>query len=327
MKIRKKLILKIGAFVSSLALAITCISLNTHAYVLENDNIYSENGLDISNPDIDFVYTSSATSNFAPDISSPNDDTIWIGGTSYTWQHLTVRFYNSPTLSGSSYVSTITNITDLYTFGSYDLGLGNGVSSNYLRQNYSNYYLVFMSEVNVNGSYQGNAIGYKFSRILDYFDLFSSSTISYSYWYVTCRLDSYNVSLPNTLRVSHLGVFRGSSLMSSADNFEPHSTWLYNESDINQLSYNMGVVSANVQITSLRQQISSLEQQVSSLSEQLANAQNNKMQTLIWTIGSTPFESFKTIWDVNIWGLNIGGIVIGGLLALLIVYLIKKVWK
>ena len=54
---------------------------------------------------------------------------------------------------------------------------------------------------------------------------------------------------------------------------------------------------------------------------------NTNFQKLIWTIGATPFESFKTIFDVNVMGLNISGIILGGVLALLILYLIKKIWK
>ena len=50
-------------------------------------------------------------------------------------------------------------------------------------------------------------------------------------------------------------------------------------------------------------------------------------QKLLWTIGATPFESFKTIWNVDIFGLNISGIILGGLMALLVLYLIKKIWK
>ena len=55
--------------------------------------------------------------------------------------------------------------------------------------------------------------------------------------------------------------------------------------------------------------------------------QQNLGRKLFWTIASTPFESFKTIWDVDVLGLNISGIILGILMALLVLYLIKKIWK
>ena len=54
------------------------------------------------------------------------------------------------------------------------------------------------------------------------------------------------------------------------------------------------------------------------------STQENTGRKLIWTIAATPFESFKTIWNVDVLGLNISGIILGLLMALLVIYLIKK---
>lgn len=297
---RKKLFIKITVLLCVVALAFTFVMVKPKASTITNDgNVYSDNGLSLVGPDINFKYTVSATDNFAPTIETPFDslDTLWIGGTSYPWSRFTIRIYNSSTLSGSSYVRTIANITTLYQFGTIDLGFGNGISSQSLRNDTTGYYLVFMSEVNVNGSNQGSAIGYRFSRILDYFDMFSDSTTNYTYWYLTYKLDSYNVALPNTLRVSHLGVYRGSSMSVTESTYSPNYIWLFdNSQNINQQSYNQGVASQQGTISDLNQRMSSMSSEINRLRQQLAAANDNKMQSLIWTIGSTPFESFKTIW-------------------------------
>lgn len=328
---RKKIFIKISALLCVVALAFTFVMVKPKASTITDDgNVYSDNGLNLIGPDINFKYTVSATDNFAPTIETPFEslDTLWIGGTSYPWSRFTIRIYNSSTLSGSSYVRTVANITTFYQFGTVDLGFGNGISSQSLRNDTTDYYLVFMSEVNVNGSNQGSAIGYRFSRILDYFDMFSDSTTNYTYWYLTYRLDSYNVGLPNTLRVSHLGVYRGSSMSVTESTYSPNYTWLFNDSqNINQQSFNQGVISQKPTIDELRKQIFALTLANNTLQNDLATAQDTQMRSLIWTIGSTPFESFKTIWNVNIWGINIGGIILGGLMALLVLYLIKKIWK
>lgn len=44
---------------------------------------------------------------------------------------------------------------------------------------------------------------------------------------------------------------------------------------------------------------------------------------LVWNIASTPFESFKTIWDVDLLGINVGNFVIG----LMFVGIILWAWK
>ena len=47
---------------------------------------------------------------------------------------------------------------------------------------------------------------------------------------------------------------------------------------------------------------------------------------LIWTIGALPFESFKTIWDVEFLGINISNFVTGLLMALAAIFIIKRVF-
>lgn len=48
---------------------------------------------------------------------------------------------------------------------------------------------------------------------------------------------------------------------------------------------------------------------------------------LFWTIGSTPWESFKNIWNINFLGINLANVVTGFVTALIVIWLIKKVWK
>lgn len=72
--------------------------------------------------------------------------------------------------------------------------------------------------------------------------------------------------------------------------------------------------------------IRQLEDANRTLQRQLAEMNNNNGTRLIWAIASTPFESFKTIWDVDVMGLNIGGIVLGSMIGLIIVWILKKVF-
>lgn len=48
---------------------------------------------------------------------------------------------------------------------------------------------------------------------------------------------------------------------------------------------------------------------------------------LFWTIGSTPWESFKHIWNINFLGINLANVITGFVTALIVIWLIKKVWK
>ena len=49
-------------------------------------------------------------------------------------------------------------------------------------------------------------------------------------------------------------------------------------------------------------------------------------QNLIWTIASSPFESFKQIWNVDILGFNIANFVIGVMSVFVVMYIIKKIF-
>ena len=72
-------------------------------------------------------------------------------------------------------------------------------------------------------------------------------------------------------------------------------------------------------------EVAQLESANATLQSQI-NMGTTNANALFWTIASTPFESFKTIWNVDVMGLNISGFVLGVLLALIILYIIKKVW-
>ena len=75
--------------------------------------------------------------------------------------------------------------------------------------------------------------------------------------------------------------------------------------------------------------IKKYEDTIKTLSDRVSYLENaNRNYTnLLWTIGATPWESFKHIWNVEFGGINIASIVTGLVTALLVIYLIKKVWK
>lgn len=104
----------------------------------------------------------------------------------------------------------------------------------------------------------------------------------------------------------------------------PNSTLGYDNGYIN------GFDDATSQITeSYSTIIKQYESTIKTLSDRVSYLENaNRNYTnLIWTIGATPWESFKHIWNVEFAGINIANIVTGLVTALLIIYLIKKVWK
>lgn len=54
---------------------------------------------------------------------------------------------------------------------------------------------------------------------------------------------------------------------------------------------------------------------------------NTQGNDLIWTIASTPWESFKNIWNVNILGINLANLVTGFITAIILLWIIKRFWK
>ena len=54
---------------------------------------------------------------------------------------------------------------------------------------------------------------------------------------------------------------------------------------------------------------------------------NIQASDLLWTIGSTPWESFKNIWNVNLLGVNLANLVTGFITAIILIWIIKKFWK
>ena len=93
-----------------------------------------------------------------------------------------------------------------------------------------------------------------------------------------------------------------------------------------QTAYNTGYENGyHTAEDSYIEQVAQLENANATLQSQL-NLGSTNANALFWTIASTPFESFKTIWNVDVLGLNISGFVLGVLLALIILYIIKKVW-
>lgn len=87
-------------------------------------------------------------------------------------------------------------------------------------------------------------------------------------------------------------------------------------------------LSDSVDVYTLENQINSLTVENARLREIIsAYESGNTMQNLLWTVAGTPWESFKNIWNVNVLGLNISGFVTGLITALVIIWLVKKLWK
>lgn len=93
--------------------------------------------------------------------------------------------------------------------------------------------------------------------------------------------------------------------------------------------FNDGLQINTDKISDLNSQISNLQSTISTLQGQIKNMENStsNYQHLLWTIAGTPWESFNKIWNVSFGGINIANVVTGLVTALLVIYLIKKIWK
>lgn len=79
------------------------------------------------------------------------------------------------------------------------------------------------------------------------------------------------------------------------------------------------------QVNNLQNQVNQLTNSNQVLLQQLANANNDyNLNNLVWSIGGTPFETFKTIWNFEFFGVNISNLIFGLLTGLIIIWIIKK---
>lgn len=99
-----------------------------------------------------------------------------------------------------------------------------------------------------------------------------------------------------------------------------------NAIDTYESGFNNGVSATKDSYDPIIQQYKDTIQTLSKRISLLENS-NRNYTNLIWTIGATPWESFKHIWNVEFGGINIANIVTGLVTALLVIYLIKKIWK
>lgn len=95
------------------------------------------------------------------------------------------------------------------------------------------------------------------------------------------------------------------------------------------LGFDDGIQQNTDKISELNSEIVSLHDTIDILQQQIVNLQNStsNYQHLLWTVAGTPWESFNKIWNVEFGGINIANIVTGFVTALLVIYLIKKIWK
>lgn len=89
--------------------------------------------------------------------------------------------------------------------------------------------------------------------------------------------------------------------------------------------FNVTINQLKNEITNLNVQIIQKDNTINAQATQIRDLQQYNAPQLIWTIASTPFESFKQIWNVDLLGLNIANFAIGLLSALIFIYILKKV--
>lgn len=78
-------------------------------------------------------------------------------------------------------------------------------------------------------------------------------------------------------------------------------------------------------ITDLNQQITDMQLIINDLNDQIGGFSDDyNLNNLIWTIGGTPFESFKHIWNVNFFGVNVADFILGFITTFLGLFIFKK---
>lgn len=93
--------------------------------------------------------------------------------------------------------------------------------------------------------------------------------------------------------------------------------------------YNAGLEVANRwqnMYNELESSYNSLKNQYNDLLRQYNNYINGNvtLDTLIWNIATTPFETFKTIWDVDVLGVNLGSLCVGLMFVGIALYIWRK---
>lgn len=311
-KKKKSLFIKLGILVSAFIGVVCSLVVPTHAYTLSNDFVYSSNGLNIQSPSTTTFGTDSLTNSTIRILSELDNNN--------SARAFKLQLFNGTTFDRELYTTDLSE-SQVWQFEAFDIANGQTITT--MRNFYGNYYIRFAR----NGAVADDYVEYKIGDILDYYSQFIDSNTYFNRFGVCLKVQAINIAVSGSILLGYVGVYFSNDLPTEST-YEPYGIYgNFDENYINTYSYNQGVLSQQSTIRDLQNQINNMDRQIQNLSNQLNLAQSTQMRSLLWTIAATPFESFKTIWDVNIWGLNIGGIVLGGLLALLIIYLIKKVWK
>lgn len=300
-----KLKLKVASFISLLSLTLlTLFSAKTYAYetvdIGGTRNFLSENSSYINDSLYPTIDNNNYYSWFKWDID--NDDVISLNGSIY--------FYLSSL--------NLRIIDNLSSYRYFNIG----------------FYFANDEFYNTFDIYSSCSNWYRINDLLEYTAGIPFIQILYSqkvsnYFYIICEYrrstDGYITFTSNDF------LYTDSFSLSILD---------YNNSSDSSQAYIAEINSLNGNITSLQSNISNLNNIISQLQNTITNQQNTinrqaqqirdfnnyNAPQLIWTIASTPFESFKQIWNVDFLGLNLANFFIGLISALIIIYIIKKIF-
>lgn len=151
-----------------------------------------------------------------------------------------------------------------------------------------------------------------------YLYLNSIQFVGYDYPNSSFIKNMFNPTLSDTIYIN-----------SNNTDYESLQNEIYNEFlqeyQSQMLEYEGTINNQQTTINQQQQEINQLKNANSVLQQQLANAQNDyNLNNLVWSIGGTPFETFKTIWNFEFFGVNISNLIFGLLTGLIIIWIIKK---
>lgn len=305
MKKLNKLKLKIASFISLLSIALlTLFSAKTYAYETVDiggaRNFLSENNSYINDSLYPTIDNNNYYSWFKWDID--NEDIIGNRGSIY--------FYlNSLNLSIIDYLS-------------------------YYRYFNIGFYFSSIEFYNTFDIYSSCSNWYRIDDLLEYTSGVPFIQVLYSqkvsnYFYIICEYrrstDGYITFTSNDFLYTNSFSLSILDYTNSSDSSQGYIA------EINSLNGNITSLQSNISnlnniIIQLQNTITNQQNTINRQAQQIRDFNNYNAPQLIWTIASTPFESFKQIWNVDFLGLNLANFFIGLISALIIIYIIKKIF-
>ena len=317
---KKRFLLKIGALLSVVALAFTCVMVKSNAYTYDvgSNIIYSNNALPFLQPE------KIISTNDYSFINAFDYDEMYYNFTyqdNYYYSALVISLYSGDT--DSDYVSELYNSTALSgVVNNIQVSLFNGKTLSYCIANYSNYRVRFMLRSSGSGlPYQYSYLQFNFGEMFSYLSQFNDIDVVKTNYVITCGWTARPSTQDNrNFRFySQMGFYvGGNSAITNYDYYGLNGEYRNQWNDSIFESY-------QTTIESLQQRNDTLTKQVNTLNEQLNDTLGWK--PLFFAIADVPFKTVQNFLGFEVLGVDMFGAFIGFITVLAILWVLKKFIK